>query len=152
MEEAKKAKVQAERARDQAEQDGYNTEVTETEEGLRAEVPGVCWTYCSQMWYEAINQAEVKASSALRKAENVYYPSAILRFVPSVPRIDVESEVAEVSKDSTTNVTTTSVNLSEEAERLGATEKENNSNQVVAPDAMKPPSTSQDPPTKKRSI
>ena len=47
-----------------------------------------------------------------------------------------------MSKDSTTNVTTTFVILSKEAERLRATKKEKNSNQVVDPDAMKPPSTS----------
>ena len=67
-------------------------------------------------------------------------------------RIDAKSDVAKVSKDSITNVTTTSVILSEEAERLRATEKEKNSNQVVAPDAMKPPSTSQDPPTEKEAF
>ena len=50
----------------------------------------------------------------------------------------------EVSKDSTTSVTTSSANLSEEAEQPGATEKEKNANQGVAPDAMKPPTTSQD--------
>ena len=56
--------------------------------------------------------------------------------------------MAKVSKDSITNVTTTSVNLSEEAKRPEAIEMEKNSNQVVAPNAMKPPSTSQDPPIK----
>ena len=69
----------------------------------------------------------------LKRVENVYYPPAIHRFAPSFPRIDAKSEVVEVSKDSTTNVTTTYVNLFE---------KEKNSNQVVAPDAIKPPSTS----------
>ena len=56
-----------------------------------------------------------------------------------------------MSKDSITNVTTTFVILSKEAERLGATKKEKNSNQVVTPDAMKPPSTSQDTPTEKEA-
>ena len=46
-----------------------------------------------------------------------------------------------MSKDSITNVIATSVNLSEEAERPGATEKEKNSNQVVAPEAIMPLST-----------
>ena len=56
-----------------------------------------------------------------------------------------------MSKDSITNVTTTFVNLSEEAERLGATEKEKNYNQVVAPNVMKPLSTSQDPSIEKEA-
>ena len=55
LEEAKKAKVQAERARDQVEQVGYDAGVAETEEALRAEVSGVCRTYYSQTWYEALN-------------------------------------------------------------------------------------------------
>ena len=128
LEEAEKAKVQAERARDQAEQDGYDAGVAETEEALRVEVPGVCRTYCFQTWYEALNKAGVETLSALRRAENVYYPFAIRRSIPSFLRIDGKSEVAEVSKDSTTNVTTTFVILSKEAERLGATKKEKNSN------------------------
>ena len=47
-----------------------------------------------------------------------------------------------MSKDSTINVTTSSVNLSEEAEQPGATKKEKNTNQGVAPDAIKRPTTS----------
>ena len=142
LEETKKAKVQAERARDQAEQDGYDVGVAEIEKAFKAEVPGVCRTYCSQTWYKALNQARVEVSSVLRKAENVYYPLAIRWSVPPILRIDAEPEVVEVSKDSTTNVTTSSANLSEEAEQPGATEKEKNTNQRVAPDAMKPSTTS----------
>ena len=104
------------------------------------------------MWYEALNQAGVEASSALRRAENVYYPPAIRQFAPSFLRVDVKSEVAKVSKDSITNVIATSVNLSEEAERPGATEKEKNSNQVVAPEAIMPLSTFQDPSTEKEKF
>ena len=67
MEEAKKA-------RDQAEQEGFEIGVAETEKALRAEVLGVCRKYCLQVWNEALNQAGVEASSMLRRAENVYYP------------------------------------------------------------------------------
>ena len=52
-------------------------EVAETEEALRAKVSGVCRAYYLQVWNEALNLAGVEASSALRKAENVYYPPAI---------------------------------------------------------------------------
>ena len=48
MEEAKKA-------RDQAEQEGYEIGVAETEAALRAEVLGVCRKYCLQVWNEAFN-------------------------------------------------------------------------------------------------
>lgn len=68
---------EAEKARDQAEQDGYEVGVNKTEEALRAEVVGVCKTYCLQVWNEALNQARVEAFSALRRAEYIYYPLAI---------------------------------------------------------------------------
>ena len=70
LEEAKKAK-------DQAEQDGYNVGVAETEEAFRSEDTGVCRVYYLQVWNGALNQVGVKASSALRRAENVYYPPTI---------------------------------------------------------------------------
>jgi len=53
--------------------------VTETEEALRDKVSGVYKNYYLQVWNEALNQAEVEASSILRRAESVYYP---LLFVP----------------------------------------------------------------------
>ena len=37
----------------------------------------MCQTYCAQTWDEALNRAKVKASSELRKLENIYYPPAI---------------------------------------------------------------------------
>jgi len=47
LEGAEKARELVEKARDQAEQDGYDLGVVETEEALRAEVSRVCRTYCS---------------------------------------------------------------------------------------------------------
>ena len=57
--------------------------VVETEEAFRFEVTGVCRVYCSQLWNEALNQAGVEASLALKRAKNVYYPPAILASSPS---------------------------------------------------------------------
>ena len=51
--------------------------MAETEAALKAQVPGVCRLYCSQVWNEAIKQAGVDASSNLWKAECVFYPPAI---------------------------------------------------------------------------
>ena len=59
--------------------------------------------------------------------------------------------MAEVGKDSTTNVTSSSANLFEKANWPEATQKEKNANQGVAPDAMQPPTTSQDPPVEKEA-
>ena len=70
-------RVEAEKARDEAEQKGYDLGVAEIEETLRAEVPAVCRIYWAQTWNEALNRAKVEASSELRKADNIYYPPAI---------------------------------------------------------------------------
>ena len=61
----------------EAEQRGYEIGIAETEEALRAEVPAVCRIYCAKTWDEALNSAEVEASSELRKLENVFYPEVI---------------------------------------------------------------------------
>lgn len=50
-----KKKLEAEKARDQAEQDGYDEGVAETEEVLRVEVSKVCRNYCLQVWNETLN-------------------------------------------------------------------------------------------------
>lgn len=52
---ALKKKLEAEKARDQAEQDGYDEGVAETEEVLRVEVSKVCRNYCLQVWNETLN-------------------------------------------------------------------------------------------------
>ena len=115
------------------------------------EVSRVCRNYCSQVWYEALNQAGVEASSILRKGKNVYYPLAIRAPVPPGSRTNTASEVAKVGKDSAIHVPTFFDNPSGEAEQSGATKKENNANQGVVPDAMKPPIVTQDPPAEKET-
>ena len=72
--EAKKAREQAKETKERAELEAYEIGMVETETNLKAQVPGVCRLYCSQVWAEALNQAGVEASSEFRKAENVYYP------------------------------------------------------------------------------
>ena len=58
---------EAEKAKDQAEQDGYNVGVAETEKAFRSKVSRVCRVYCPQVWDVALNQKGVEASSALRR-------------------------------------------------------------------------------------
>ena len=74
---AKEDNVKAEKERDEAEQHGYDVDVAETEDALRAEVPTVCHAYCTQTWEEALNQAGVEASSKLRRPESIIFPSAL---------------------------------------------------------------------------
>ena len=70
----------AKKAMDQAEQKGYDVGLVKTKKALRAEISGVCRTYCLQVWNEAINLAGmvgIKASLTFRRVENVYYPPTI---------------------------------------------------------------------------
>ena len=51
--------------------------MAETQASLKAQIPGVCRLYCSQVWEEALKRAGVEASSDLWKAESIFYPPAI---------------------------------------------------------------------------
>ena len=78
--EAVRAKEEAEFARTEAEcskEKAYDARVAEIEAALKAQVPGVCRLYCSQVWNEALKRAGVDASSDLWKAECMFYPFAI---------------------------------------------------------------------------
>ena len=66
METAKAAKAAA-----------YKCRVMETETRLTAEVTVVCRDYCTETYYNALNQAGVPADSDLRRADKVYYPEDI---------------------------------------------------------------------------
>ena len=50
--EAEFARNEAEATRDKAEEEGYETRVAETQASLKAQIPGVCRLYCSQVWEE----------------------------------------------------------------------------------------------------
>ena len=64
-------------ARDKVEEEGYEAGMVETQASLKAQIPGVCRLYCSQVWEEALKQAGVEASFDLWKAESIFYPPAI---------------------------------------------------------------------------
>ena len=59
--------------------------------------------------------------------------------------------MVEVGKDNTANVPTSSDKPSEEAEQPRVTKKEKNTNQGVAPDAMKPPTVTKDSHVEKKA-
>ena len=53
-EEAKFARTEAECSKKKAEDEAYDSGVAETQAALKAQVPGVCKLYCSQVWNEAL--------------------------------------------------------------------------------------------------
>ena len=75
--EAEFAKTEAETSKDKAEEEAYDAGVAKTQAILKAQIPGVCRVYCSQVWNEALKRAEVEALSDLWKAKSVFYPPAI---------------------------------------------------------------------------
>ena len=75
--EAEFAKTEAETSKDKSEDEAYDVGVADTQATLKAQIPGVCRLYCSQVRNEALKRAGVEASSDLWKAEKVYYPLAI---------------------------------------------------------------------------
>ena len=64
-EEAEFARTEAECSKEKAEEKAYDAGVAETEAVLKAQVPGVCKLYCSQVWNEALKQVGVNTSSNL---------------------------------------------------------------------------------------
>ena len=64
-EEAEFARTEAECSKEKAEEKAYDAGVAETEAVLKAQVPGVCKLYCSQVWNEALKQVGVDTSSNL---------------------------------------------------------------------------------------
>ena len=70
-------RVEAKCSKEKAEEEAYNLGMAETHAALKAQVPGVCRLYCSQVWNEAFKQARVETSFDLWKVEHVYYPPAI---------------------------------------------------------------------------
>ena len=59
--------------------------MAETQATLKAQVPGLCRLYYSQVWNKAFKQAGVEASSDQWMAERVYYPLAIKEDAPPPP-------------------------------------------------------------------
>ena len=71
------AREKVKSSKEKAEKEAYDLGVAETQAILKAQVPGVCRLYYSQVWNEALKQAGVEASFDLWKVENVYYPPTI---------------------------------------------------------------------------
>ena len=99
-EEVEFARTEAECSKKKAEEKAYDAGVAETEAALKAQVPGVCRLYCSQIWNEALKQASVDASSNLWKAECVFYPPAIEKGAAPSSEAQDAPEKVEVARPS----------------------------------------------------
>ena len=71
--------------------------MAETQAHLKAQIPGVCRLYCSQVWNEALKRAGVEASSDFWKAESIFYPPAIRKTASAgseAVSVPIEAEAA----------------------------------------------------------
>ena len=78
------------------------------------------------MWIEALNQAGVEASSALRRAENVYYPPAICASglsSTSGPKADIVSKEDADNEASTAKILPSSNSPRKDTKQAKALEK-----------------------------
>ena len=78
------------------------------------------------MWIEALNQAEVEASFAFRRAENVYYPPAIRALglsSTSGPRADIVSKEDAGNEASPAKILPSSNSPRKDTEQAKAFEK-----------------------------
>ena len=121
-EEAVFARAEAGSSKEKAEEEAYDLGVAETLVTLKAQVPGVCKLYCSQVWNEALKQAGVKASSDLWKVENVYYPPAIREVAPSSSEARDVPEEAEAAGLEVSVATTAPNEPTKKGEPSGAAE------------------------------
>ena len=108
----------------------------ETEENLKAQVTRVYREYCLQVWTEALNQAGVDASSALKRAKNVFYLPALHVAGPSNSRVEVAPK-APMSNQAVPLPTPTIP--SKEADQAGAMDKGKELAKEKAPQLAKLP-------------
>ena len=116
-EEVEFARAEAEGSKEEAQEEAYKAK---TQAALKAQVPGICRLYCSQVWNEALKQSGVEASSDLWKVENVYYPSAIRETALSSSEVGGVPEEAEGSGTVVTTATTALDEPAKESEAFGA--------------------------------
>ena len=108
--EAKFARTEAKCSKKKAKEEAYDSGVAETQAALKAQVPGVCKLYCSQVWNEALKQTGVDALSDLWKADHVFYPLAIRKdATPSSEVRDALKEVKAASPGATLAITSPEV-------------------------------------------
>ena len=138
--EAEFARTKAEIAKDKAEEEGYEAGVADTQASLKAQIPGVCRLYCSQVWEEALKRAGVEASSDLWKAESIFYPPAIRETASTNSKAMSAPQEAEAAQSEATQIIVTPGESTEGGEPHAATEAPGGLNsempQEVAPSTV----------------
>ena len=116
------ARTEVECSKEKVKEEAYDLGVAETQATLKAQVPGVCRLYCSQVWNKALKQVGVEASSDLWKAERVYYPPTIREYAPSSSEVKDAPEEVEVAGPDSALAITSSKEPAKESDPSGAAE------------------------------
>ena len=136
--EAKFARTEAKSSKEKAEEKAYDSGVAETLVILKAQIPGVCRLYYSQVWNEALKQAGVEASFDLWKVEKVYYPLAI-RETASVSSEAVSApDGAETARPEAALVVSTPDEPAKRGELPGVAETHGSLNPEAPQEAVEP--------------
>ena len=98
----------------------------------------MCRAYCLQVWNEALNLVGVEASSALRRAENVYYPTVIWVSGSSASPDDATPNFASPIEEDSSKDPLHSNNPQEGAKQVDPIDKEKEVSKEVAPEMTKP--------------
>ena len=85
--EAEFARTEAETAKDKAEEEGYEAGVAETQALLKAQIPGACRLYFSQVWDEASKRAGVELRPTCEKQRAYFILQPSMRSPPPAPRL-----------------------------------------------------------------
>ena len=151
-EEAVFAKAKAESSKEKAGEEAYDLGMAETQATLKAQVPGVCKLYCSQVWNETLKQARIKASSDLWKVENVYYLLTIRETAPSNSKARDVLEEAEAAGLEVVVATTAPNKPAKESEPSGAVKTSEGLNPEAPQKAVKSTAEAQATHTKKPAL
>ncbi|XP_030945663.1 plectin-like [Quercus lobata] len=136
--EAEFARTEAETAKDKAEEEGYEAGVADTQASLKAQIPGVCRLYCSQVWEEALKRVKVEASSDLWKAESVFYPPAIRETTSTSSEAMSAPQEAEAAESEAAQIIVTPGESTEGGEPHAATEAPGGLNPEMPKEAAEP--------------
>ena len=118
--------MEAKSSKEKAKEEAYDLGVAETHATLKAQVPGVCRLYYSQVWNKALRQARCEGSFDLWKVENVYYPPAIQETARASSEVEVAPKETKIARPKAALALTAPNEPTEEGKLPGVTKTHEN--------------------------
>ena len=111
--------------------------VADTQATLKAQIPGVCRLYCSQVWNKAFKRAGVEASFDLWKVEKVYYPPAIRETASTSSEVVSAPQETEAAQPGAAQIVLTPNESTKGGELHGVTKTSGGLNPEIPQEAAK---------------